>query len=133
MKRRFYTTFYCSSCGERSRVRTDYVKYKKTTMCKECTPPPVGKGSKNPNWKGGRTKNHGYYYIYDPFHPYRTQTGYVLEHRIVMERHIGRTLSPDEVVHHINKITTDNRIENLMLFPNKSAHRTFHEREKHGQ
>ena len=44
-------------------------------------------------------------------------------HRIVMEEHLGRKLNGSEVVHHINGNKLDNRIENLELFKNKSAHR----------
>ena len=39
--------------------------------------------------------------------------------RIVMEQYLGRTLSPKEVVHHINGNKQDDRIENLSLFPKK--------------
>ena len=85
-------------------------------------------GSSHPRWKGGRFKvKSGYVYVKDPAHPFPNKPyGYVLEHRLVMEKHIGRYLNPEEVVHHINGIKDDNRIENLMLFPNKAAHNSFH-------
>ena len=83
------------------------------------------KGQRSPNWKGGKTMKETYIRIWCPTHPH-SKGGYVAEHRLVMEKHLGRTLLPTEIVHHINQNHQDNRIENLMLFENGGTHRNFH-------
>lgn len=83
-------------------------------------------GDKNPNWKGGRLiDKDGYILIYKPNHPNKNAIGYVREHRLVMEKKLKRLLKMTEVVHHINNIKDDNRIENLMLFKTRSEHDKF--------
>src|SRR4030042_4212596 len=81
-------------------------------------------GEKGNSWKGGRIKRNGYFMIYQPNHPLNVDR-YVFEHRLVVEKQIGRYLTYKEVVHHINKIKKDNRPINLMAFTSDSAHQRF--------
>lgn len=79
------------------------------------------RGSSNHMWKGGRPKTaNGYIYILlqpsDPLYCMANRSGYVMEHRLVMARAIGRPLGQWENVHHLNGIRPDNRIENLELW-----------------
>lgn len=86
-------------------------------------------GEKNANWKGGRNRaSNGYILIYKPKHPFATKAGYIAEHRLIMEKYLNRYLTKEEVVHHINEIIDDNRIENLMLFDNSIEHTKYHDK-----
>src|SRR3990167_5583764 len=68
------------------------------------------RGQDSPNWKGGRglTKE-GYICLWI------SRDERVLEHRKIMEDHLGRKLAKSEVVHHINGNNADNRLANLQL------------------
>lgn len=72
-------------------------------------------GAGNGRYLSGKYVNkNGYIMVLQPGHPHGHK-GYVLEHRLIMERYLGRYLKEFECVHHINEIKTDNRMENFFL------------------
>ena len=71
----------------------------------------------------------GYLKVHVPKHPHATKDGYVMLHTVLMERAIGRYLRENEVVHHINHIRDDNRLENLQLM-DKHDHMSMHMKER---
>lgn len=79
-------------------------------------------GAGHPDWRGGRRRVKGYWYIWMPEHPRATKAGYILEHRLVMEATLGRYLDIEEVVHHIDKNREHNDPSNLRLFPCNGDH-----------
>lgn len=80
-------------------------------------------GKLNPAWKGGKYLDRdGYILVYSPNHPYATKDNRVREHRLVMEKNIGRYLLPNEVVHHIDGNKQNNSIENLKLYSSNGKH-----------
>lgn len=83
------------------------------------------KKENNRGWKGGRSTHNGYKTIRDPSHRLAYQNGYVPEHRLIMEKHLGRPLNKTEYIHHINGDKKDNRIENLKIM-SQSEHKTLH-------
>ena len=68
----------------------------------------------------------GYVQVYLPTSPMAGKDGWVLLHRAVMAEHLGRPLRPEEVVHHIDGDPGNNKLSNLMLFPNNAEHRKYH-------
>jgi hypothetical protein len=84
-------------------------------------------GARNGRWKGGEIDDgHGRILVYSPNHPNPSYCGtHVYRYRLVMEAHLGRFLTPDEIVHHKNGNITDDRIENLEVM-NQSQHARMH-------
>lgn len=91
-----------------------------TGRCEACAM--KGKfGAAHPRWKGGRHKDKNGYIIVsilpdDFFYPMAPQNNRILEHRLVMAKHLGRCLQSWEIVHHKGGVAKDdNRIEGLQL------------------
>ncbi len=64
----------------------------------------------------------GYILIKAYNHPNRNKQNDMLEHRLIMEKYLGRRLKKREIIHHINFVRDDNRVENLYLCFNISSH-----------
>lgn len=87
-------------------------------------------GENGSNWNGGKTiHSNGYILIFRPDHPSCSVSGYVPEHRLVYEEYYNCCLLSWIDIHHINKIKTDNRIENLQPIM-RSQHCFLHHKNK---
>ena len=80
-------------------------------------------GARNGRWKGGRViDKDGYVLVLCHDHPNKDRHNYVREHRLVMEHKLGRLLTQDEVVHHVDGDKQNNHPDNLQVFPTNGAH-----------
>jgi len=118
---------HCKRCGKpfyAKRVDTErgYGHY----CSKSCSSLSTVPRGKNHSRYRGEMNNHGYIYSVAPEgHPRATKHGYIAKHTLIMETHLGRYLVADEVVHHINGIRDDNRLENLQLMK-VGEHHSYH-------
>jgi hypothetical protein len=110
---------FCNLCGIKYKSRTKNRKY-----CSRKCSALVHSGNGNPSWKSPELRQPTRYV------DVKSDNIKKKEHRLIIERAIGRELLPKEIVHHINKIKTDNRLSNLMLFDSSSNHTKYHNNPK---
>ena len=112
-------TAFCKKCHQQYQRNNCYdlcecgnTKKKRAKTCAIC------KGRiKTEKSQGNKAKNsEGYILVFNSYHPNAPKSGYILEHRLVMEKKLGRYLLPTENVHHINGIKCDNDENNLELW-----------------
>lgn len=112
--------YKCLACGKefyasRAKIREGGGKY----CSRKCNT----RGEHNPAWKGGRRIRNGYAVTWTDVGMYR------FEHRIVMEEMLGRPLTSNEIVHHVNGDSLDNNPKNLRVMM-QSEHMSLHRREQ---
>jgi len=112
----------CPDCGHCRWVPTNHLRsgYVKSPLCYICNTT----GGNHPQWRGGRHIRHGYAWVLtsilppeerDLFGIMAASSGYIAEHRLVIARKLRRPLHKGEIVHHLNGVKDDNRVENLRL------------------
>jgi hypothetical protein len=132
----------CDMCGSPMYRKPGVLKANQGKFCSRacrnkahplpyCNAPPPPTGPANQAWKGGVTyrKRRGNYvsvrYVRCPpelLSMARTD-GYVMEHRLVMARWVGRALTRTECVHHIDHNPLNNARENLEMWPCNRTHK----------
>ncbi len=131
-QRQYHVRVRCE-CGEKRLIHPGDLRHPRFTgLCRTCRAREhyatlnTKKGPENRNFKGFKRidKRGGYVHIAvfpdDEFYgmaPRRVGLGcrYVLEHRLVMARHLGRPLESWEQVHHKDRDKTNNALENLEI------------------
>ena len=121
----------CETCRTSFRTKPSRVKIGKGKFCsKRCKYTAQNnwwKGRLNPRWNGGlRINQLGYRSVKMISRPSCNKDGYIKEHRLVMERYLGRSLTSKEIVHHIDGNKSHNYISNLLVLKNQSEHVKLH-------
>ena len=122
----------CLDCNKQRWVRvSDTRKLNFTGLCHTCRLLRWnGKLELSPNWKGGIKHVGGRVWIWLPanrqFYSMADKQGYIERARLVMAEHLGRPLTPSEVVHHRNEVKDDDQFENLKLYLGHSPHAHHH-------
>ena len=83
------------------------------------------RGAHNPNWHGGKQYVGKYILLWLPNHPRASKRGCVMEHIVVAEKILGRSLYPNEVVHHKDQNGHNNNPNNLEIM-DRGLHTIHH-------
>ena len=104
----------CGRCGKERWVRL-YKGESRNKLCQFCSQ----KGIWKPAAKHKMNDGQGYILVKlhpsDPFYCMAGKAGYVMEHRLIMAKRLGRPLLKSEQVHHIDGIKNHNDNNNLQL------------------
>jgi hypothetical protein len=139
-------TMQCETCGSEIRRYQCQVHEEKVYCSKSC----AGKAKRNGSWLNCHMCDSKFYRRYGEqdldigknqfcskncYFDWRRanskkstylKIGAVHIHRIVAESFIGRKLSKDEVVHHIDNDKKNNHPSNLVIFPSQQMHAICH-------
>jgi len=128
-------TIKCLICGKKRKVQPSVIKEGKGKYCsKRCywksmigkpAIHPFKSGTNSLRWKGGRYKTRDRWYILSSTHPFVNCSGYMRRSRLIAEKYLGRYLTKNEVIHHIDGNKENDNPKNLYLFASNSRHRIF--------
>ena len=119
----------CETCGQHFFVNAYRAEHNRPRWCsKDCMVvwQRTQTGPKSPKWQGG-TKRHSRGYVLEccPEHPRADRSGYVLQHILVVERHLGHPIPTGYEVHHKDEVRDNNILSNLEVLTPKE-HRSRH-------
>jgi hypothetical protein len=121
----YYFVGDCDVCKKPCLKDLSNAKKSKRIACSsECRSKLMTKPDGNRIFKRGTIDSHIMVKAKD--HPMANKSGYVPEHRLFVEKHLGRYLKRTDQVHHINLIKNDNDLSNLVVFKNSSEHFKAH-------
>lgn len=115
------STVQCTNCGiSVERLKSKLGRFKNNFCGSGCCKKYYS-GERHPMHKGGNINPDGYMRI--------SVAGVsMLEHRYVVEQHIGRKLTSEEHVHHLDENKLNNDISNLKIVTNSEHQKVYHPR-----